>query len=71
MTDPRFTAIDPDRPLARDRITDIITVPLLLCDAAAAPVGRINLLLDGVRAELLHAGLTRALDGPDFVGRRG
>ncbi|WP_331771221.1 hypothetical protein OG948_47245 (plasmid) [Embleya sp. NBC_00888] len=63
MTKFRFTAIDPDRPVARDKITDIITVPLLLCDAAAAPVGEINLLLDGVGAELLHASLTRALEG--------
>ncbi|MYS87599.1 hypothetical protein [Embleya scabrispora] len=71
MTDIRFTAIDPDRPVVRDRINEIITVPLLLCDAAAAPVGRINLLLDGVRAELLHASLTRALEGPAPMRRPG
>lgn len=63
MADIRFTAIDPDRSVVRDKGNGIITVPLLACDAEAEPVGKINLLLDGVRAELLHAGLSRALYG--------
>ncbi|MGW9209270.1 hypothetical protein ACWGR4_20070 [Embleya sp. NPDC055664] len=64
MTDIRFTVIDPDCPVARDGITEIITVPLLLCDASAAPVGRINLLLDGGHVELLCASLMCAPGSP-------
>ncbi|MFE3206209.1 hypothetical protein [Embleya sp. NPDC059237] len=61
MTAIRFTAIDPDCPVDRDGITEIITIPLLLCDADAVPVGRIKLLLNAVQAELLHTSLTGAL----------
>ncbi|MGC0415476.1 hypothetical protein [Embleya sp. AB8] len=64
----RFTTADRGLPIVRDSATGLITVPLTMRDAQAAPVGRLNLLLDGSSAELLYAGLSRALDGEDPKG---
>jgi hypothetical protein len=69
MTDIRFTTVDPDAPLVRDKATGVISIPLLVHNNKGQPTNRTELLLDGVKAELLHASLSRALNGQDPRGR--
>ncbi|MYV99064.1 hypothetical protein [Streptomyces sp. SID3343] len=69
MADIRFTTVNPDTPLLRDKQTGVVSVPLLVHDGEGQPTSITELLLDSVRAELLHASLSRALNGQDPKGR--
>ncbi|MCF2533009.1 hypothetical protein [Yinghuangia soli] len=56
-------------PLARDRQTRSLSVPLTLHGLDGDAVGESALRLDGVDAELLHAALTRLLESVDQAPR--
>ncbi|OPC82800.1 hypothetical protein B4N89_19320 [Embleya scabrispora] len=61
-----FTTVQPGGRPVRDKRSGLIVVPLVLREGARGEaVGETALRLDGVGAELLHAYLTRALDGVD------
>ncbi|WP_439675172.1 hypothetical protein [Embleya sp. MST-111070] len=66
-----FTTVKSGCRPVRDKGSGLIVVPLVLREGAGGEaVGETALRLDGVGAELLHAYLTRALDGVDGSAER-
>ncbi|WP_424636810.1 hypothetical protein [Embleya sp. AB8] len=65
----RFATVNPNTPLVRDKATGVIAVPPFIHDEHGEPTEATDLLLNPGHAELLYAGLSRALSGKDPKGR--